>query len=351
VADPHSKSGAAFVAVGIPGPTVDAESAAILRSHPPGAVVLFARNVESAEQLRALTTEVRQLAPGVLLAVDAEGGRVDRLAKVVGAAPAASRLAQLPPSASEAAGEWVGRALRLFDFDLDFAPVVDLDRGLQRNALDGRYLGSGPESVAMRARGFLAGLHRWGIGGCLKHFPGLGGALADTHFGIARIALSAVKLVADWQPFAELAGLARAVMVSHAFYDAYESAELPATLSPAIATGLLRERLGFDGWCVADDLEMGALARWGDLGERAVAAFAAGCDLLPVCSQIGALPEIAARLAAPMLRDRRHVAGERMAAYRGHLERLRAQVAPESVAFGRELAAVREGLAASHGFS
>jgi beta-N-acetylhexosaminidase len=169
-------SAAQVVFVGIPGPRLDAATSAILRAGQPGGVILFKRNVEEAGQLRQLVRDLRNCVPEALLAIDAEGGRVDRLKEIVGPAPAASFLAERPSREASRAGRWVGRALRLFDIDLDFAPVVDLDRGLANNALDQRYLGDNSRAVVARASAFLAGLQSEGVGGCLKHFPGLGGA-------------------------------------------------------------------------------------------------------------------------------------------------------------------------------
>ena len=336
---------AAFAAVGIPGPALDEETRRLLAGNPPGCVVLFARNIEHGEQLEALVDELRQLVPDALLAVDAEGGRVDRLRAIVGGAPAGAALAQLPAERAYDAGHWVGRSLRLFDFDVDLAPVVDLDRGQERNALDGRYLGADPGDVIARARAFLTGLHAAGIAGCLKHFPGLGAAAADTHEGMARIGLSDEELARDHQPFVTLGALAGAIMVAHAVYFTHEPSGRPASLSAPVTTDLLRGRLGFTGLAVADDLEMGALARWGGVPERAEAAFAAGCDLLPFCTQLAALPEVAGRLASPYLAERRRVAAQRLAVYRAHLRSLRKVPRPGPDRRGAELAAVREAFA------
>ncbi len=311
-----------LVWIGLPGTTLDKTTSAFLAEHRPGGIVLFGRNVESAEQLVALVEALRRLLPEAILAVDAEGGRVDRLREVVGAAPAAALLARGPANLAFQAGRWIARSLRLFDLDMDFAPVVDLDRGEEDNALDGRCLGRTPEAVVLHAQAFLRGLHAGGAGGCIKHFPGLGGASQDTHFGAAVVYLPASDLKADLEPFATLAGLAGAVMVAHGIYPAYDGEKRPATLSPPILGGLLRGRLGFDGLAVADDLEMQALDAWGDLPERSQAAFAAGCDVLPVCSRWEALPDVVRRLEDPGLASRRMEAYGRLDRYRHRLRTL-----------------------------
>ncbi len=309
-------SGADVVFVGIPGRELDAGTAALLRAHRPGGVILFQRNVGDAEQLLALVRALRSALPEALLAIDAEGGRVDRLREVVGGAPSAERLGERPSRESQRAGKWVGRALRLFDLDVDFAPVVDLDRGLANNALDQRYFGSTARAVAARASSFLAGLHEEGVGGCLKHFPGLGGAGEDTHHRFSVVALSREELRFDLAPFARLAPEAGAVMVSHAIYPAYDPERRPSTLSPPVIGGLLRTTLGFQGVAFGDDLEMKALDEWGDLPQRCAAALAAGCDVLPVCHTVETLPDIAARLGASGLQPRLEEARSRIAAYR-----------------------------------
>ena len=311
------------VFVGIPGPELDSASAALLAEHRPGGLVLFGRNIKDPEQLNHLVTAIRRVLPDAVLAIDAEGGRVDRLRDVVGAAPAASVLARNPASFSLQAGTWIAQSLRLFDIDVDFAPVVDLDRGETDNALDGRYLGTTPAEVIPRARAILRGLHAGGAGGCLKHFPGLGGAPADTHFKIATIYIPSEALRADLDPFEALGRLAGAIMVGHGIYPGYDAAHRPSTLSPIVIGGLLRGRLGFEGLVFSDDLEMKALDEYGDLGLRSEAAFAAGCDVLLVCHTLEALPDIVARLENPVYEERLREANRRLDIYRQRLRTLR----------------------------
>ncbi len=312
-----------LVFVGIPGPELDRASAALLAAHRPGGVILFKRNIKEIEQLQELVLQVRRVLPEAVLSIDAEGGKVDRLKELVGPAPAASLLARHAPSLSLQAGQWIARALRLFDIDVDFAPVVDLDRGQESNALDDRYLGATPDEIIPRARAFLRGLHTGGAGGCLKHFPGLGGAGEDTHFSMSCIYLPSAELQTDLVPFAALARLAGAVMIAHAIYPAYDNETRPATLSPSIIGGLLRGRLGFEGLAFSDDLEMKALDAWGDLAERSESAFAAGCDVLLLCHTLEALPAVVERLEHPSLAGRLQEAWRRFDTYRQRLSTLR----------------------------
>jgi beta-N-acetylhexosaminidase len=318
------REGARLLVVGVQGTSLTDEERRLLADLRPGGVIVLPRNVgASAEELSALVAELRATVPAALLCVDAEGGRVDRLRRVVAPAPAAAELALRPAVAAGAAGAWIGRALRLFDFDVDFAPVVDLDYGLADNALDRRYLGSLPQAVIPRARAFLRGLHAAGVAGCLKHFPGLGAARADTHREGTVIERSRAELALDLAPFAALAPAAGAVMASHGAYPALDPERRPATLSPPIATALLREELGFRGVLFSDDLEMGALEPWGGVAERPAAALAAGCDALALCHTLAAAGEAAQRLASPRLAVRRAEALARLGAYREHLAGLR----------------------------
>jgi beta-N-acetylhexosaminidase len=337
-----------LVFAGIPGPDLDKTSAALLEEHQPGGVVLLGWNFKTLEQLSELTTAIRRLLPEVVLCIDAEGGRVDRMKEIVGPAPAASLLGKRPASLSYQAGNWIAQAMRLFDFDMDFAPVVDLDRGESNNALDGRYFGADPEAVIGHARAFLRGLHAGGAGGCVKHFPGLGGAGQDTHHEGSVVYLPKDDLQLDLAPFAALAELAGAVMIGHAAYPGYDSSMRPATMSPEILGGLLRGRLCFNGLSVSDDLDMKALGAWGEMPERAAQAFASGCDVLLVCHHLTDLPGVIERLEDPSLDGRREEALARLDVYRQRLSTLRA--ARDHVSFvdpagsGDRLETVREAL-------
>jgi beta-N-acetylhexosaminidase len=241
---------------------------------------------------------------------------------VTGGAPAPWQLAAGSPSLALETGRWLGHAVAIFDIELALGPVVDLDRGEENNALDGRYLGSDPEAVTTRARAFLRGLHTAGVGGCLKHFPGLGGATDDTHLTGSTVYLPKTDLERDLVPFRELADFAGVVMVGHANYPAYDRNGLPATLSPTLLDGLLRRDLGFEGVVLSDDLEMKALEEWGDIAERAATALAAGCDLLLVCHSLDAALAAAERLDVAELAERREAAGARLARLREDLRSL-----------------------------
>lgn len=333
-----------FLFVGLPGPELDRESTRILERVRPGGVILFRRNVRDAESLEALTEELRARLPETFLAVDAEGGAVNRLVDILGPVPSGGELATERPALARRVGRWIGYGMRLFGIDMDLAPVVDLDRGERGNALADRYLGERPPKVISRARAFLDGLHAAGVGGCLKHFPGLGGARADTHEARATVRLSREAMEDDLEPFRALKGLAGAVMVAHAGYPAYDPDARPASLSPSVIQELLRRDLAFDGLVISDDLEMQALEGWGSPAQRAEAAFRAGCDVLLLCHQLEAAQEAVRRLAAPGLAARRASSAERLDAYRRRLLAFRGEGPPRRY----RLETVRERLARVH---
>ena len=316
-----SRAGGLLV-IGTSGLRISKEERSVLRSVQPGGVILFARNVESVDQVREWSRDVKRAAPQALLLVDAEGGRVDRLRALFGSAPSAARLASEPPAQARRAGRWVGSAIRAAGLDIDLAPVVDLDHGAADNALDGRYLGSDPRRVSARGSTFLQGLRAAGVLGCAKHFPGLGGATRDTHHAVAEVGLDLAALEREGEPFRRLLrdGFERpsetAVLVSHAIYPALDGTRLPATLSAPITTRLLRRGYGFRGVVFTDDLEMKALAPWGGLAERCEASLVAGCDALLVCSKWQEAPAIARRLSGAALRSRCAQALTRLERYR-----------------------------------
>jgi beta-N-acetylhexosaminidase len=315
--------GGAVLFLGIEGKALAAREASILRRVRPAGIVLVSRNVGTADELTALTAELGDLLPKAILCLDAEGGKVDRLKGIVGPSPAASELALQPPAAARRAARRIGASLRRFGFALDFAPVVDLDYGLTGNALEQRTFGRTPRAVVARARAFVEGLRSAGVGNCVKHFPGLGAAPADTHLRGATIDLPAARLRRALIPFTDLFAAADAVMVSHAVYPGWGEPVLPATLSPTISHDLLRTRLRYRGVLLSDDLEMGALAELGSLPEIGRKALAAGCDGLLFCRRVEEAPAIARALARPSLDRRLSEASRRIARLGARLRRAR----------------------------
>lgn len=322
--------------VGLAGPALARGEREILEACPPWGVILFRRNLETLDGLERLVAALRELGIEHLL-VDQEGGPVDRLGALVAPAPSLRRASQA--GTARRAGAAAGALLARLGFDVDLAPVVDRGvEGAGALVLGERCAGTDPEEIIRAAGAFLDGLHGQGVGGCLKHFPGLGRAALDTHRALPIVAPDSGEEALDLEPFAALMDRARAVMVSHAAGPDGR----PASLSKRVATGLLRGTLGFSGAALSDDLEMGALDAFGGLPERCARACAAGCDLLLVCRRIeeyqACVEEVERRVPA----KRRAEAAARLDGYAHHLASLRHAAGAPALT----LAAIRGELAA-----
>lgn len=290
----------------------------ILQKYPPWGVILFRRNIESVDQVRSLISEIRRLVGRPRLCVDQEGGPVDRFRDLLG--PSISFRQASEAGLSRRAGQLAGEACAQLGFDIDLAPVVDRRLpGASERVLKDRCASADPGSIARSARQFLEGLHSRGVGGCVKHFPGLGRARLDTHQHLPVLVAEPEEARLDLEPFDGTIEMSWAVMISHAA----GSDRVPASLSRATAHGLLRDRLGFTGAAFSDDLEMGALSAFGELPRRCAAAALAGCDLLFVCSRIEMYPECVETIEREVPPDRRAEAAARLERYSRHLEAIR----------------------------
>jgi len=282
-------------------------------------VILFARNVSSEKQLRGLVADVRRELPSSFLCIDQEGGSVDRFRALTGPSPAFAAAAQAGKAGL--AGALAGEVCAAFGIEWDLAPVVDLSlEGAGRSVLRGRAAAGDPSAVADAAARFLEGLASHGVAGCLKHFPGLGRATVDSHLVLPALPGSERELARDLLPFRDLAKTVPAVMIAHADVGGRER---PASLDRTIATALLRDDVGFRGIAVSDDLEMGALAAFGDLPSRAAAAFEAGCDLLCIGKETSALPDSASAVEALDFAERAREADARLVRFHRSLGDLR----------------------------
>jgi beta-N-acetylhexosaminidase len=287
----------AFLVCGISGCVLDGDEERLLAGLGPGGVILFARNVGTADELRVLVDRVRSLPSQPYVAIDLEGGRVNRLERLIGALPSAASAADSGPAAVRALGEAAGAACAHFGIGVDFAPVVDVASPDGYLGGESRCLGDSPELVVERAREYLAGLERFGVMGCLKHFPGLGTGAVDSHRELPILG-DAVRQ--EVSVFTALAAHSRAVMVAHALAPALGDAIRPASLSDVVVGGL--RGIGC-GPIIADDLEMGALSAFGTLPERAAAALLAGCDQVLVCNALDARSSVVAHLERVADRD------------------------------------------------
>ncbi|AKH42429.1 beta-N-acetylhexosaminidase [Altererythrobacter atlanticus] len=274
---------------GIAGTKLTEEERAFFREADPAGYILFGRNVETREQLRALTDDLRTIhgRERVLISIDQEGGRVARMKPPVWPQfPAGEAFARLwdvaPASAIEAAranAEALGMELADMGITVDYLPLLDVRQEGAHDVIGDRALGGEPMQVAALGRAILEGLARAGVTGCVKHMPGHGRAGADSHKELPTVEASEEELEVDCRPFRTLAG-APIGMSAHVRYTAWD-AENPATLSPFVVGEIIRKKIGFAGLLLTDDIDMEALT--GSVPERAARAIAAGCDIVLNC--------------------------------------------------------------------
>lgn len=318
--DSSRDAAGALLGVGLAGTRLSDVERRVLAERSPFAVVLFARNVESEEQLRELLADVRGAAPvPPLFMIDEEGGRVDRLRSIVPGIPGASDFADCAePATVREFGAAIGALLDSVSIEVNLAPVVDLWREGLSPSLTRRCFGGAPEEVADRAARFIEGMANAGVASCIKHFPGLGLSATDPHYGASVIDMTLEELEAlDLVPYRRLAKVAPSVMVSHGVYPKIDPGALPGTLSEFVSTTMLRGMVGFEGLAIADDMEMHAVSGLASPGEIAVRSIAAGIDLVLFCSRIEEVPAICGRIDEELRRDERFAARVDEARQRG----------------------------------
>jgi beta-N-acetylhexosaminidase len=287
--------------VGIPGPRVDAVARKLVRDLQVGGIILFARNIQAPEQVWELTRDLQREALDatgrpLLIAVDQEGGRVQRLKAPFTIIPPARELGMTrTPEEVELLCRQVGRELALVGINVNLAPVLDVPRSPACPQWDRAY-SSDPDRAARFAlaaiRGYLAG----GVIPVAKHFPGLGDTMADSHEVLPQALSGDAKREADLRPFREVAAAGvPMVMTAHLLVPEWDAQ--PATISAAALQDWLRRRLGFQGVIITDDLEMGGISTSLSVSQGAQAALAAGADLLLICNNWQAAWETAELLA------------------------------------------------------
>ena len=253
-----------------------------------GGVIFFERNCPSPAHVALLIEELQEIAlkkgPGIplLIAIDQEHGPVARIKQGVTPFPSAWDIGQMgDPALALRAAQIIGKEMALLGITMNLAPVADLFLDPANRVIGKRSFGKDPQKVAVMVNAFIAGLQAEGLAACAKHFPGHGATAIDSHQKLPTIERSRIELEqAELIPFQHAieTGVA-AIMPGHLLCPALD-AEQPATFSPSIIQGLLRQQLGFDAVVISDDLCMGALSAWGDIAERGVKAFKAGVDIL-----------------------------------------------------------------------
>ena len=274
---------------GFSGTSLTLDERAFFAEADPAGYILFGRNIENREQLRALTDDLRAIhgRERLLISIDQEGGRVQRMRQPEwDKYPPGGLFAQLwdvaPASAIEAAranAEALALDLAEVGVTVDYLPLLDVRQPGAHDVIGDRALGSEPMQVAALGRAVLDGLARGGVVGCIKHMPGHGRATADSHKELPRVEASEEELERDLEPFRSLAD-APIGMSAHVLYTAWD-AENPGTLSPKVIGEVIRQKIGFAGLLLTDDIDMEALS--GSVAERSAKALAAGCDIALNC--------------------------------------------------------------------
>ncbi len=326
--------------LGLEGPELSVEEQEMLRHPLVGGVILFARNYREPEQVALLAETIHSLRhPHLLVAVDHEGGRVQRFREDFTRLPAVRRLGEIhdgdPARALRLArvtGWLMAAELRAVGVDFSFAPILDLDRGVSGVIGDRAFHGD-PETVASLAHAYIGGMQQAGMEAVGKHFPGHGGVAADSHqeLPVDERPLADIA-AADLLPFERMIhyGLA-GVMPAHVVYSQVDSQ--PAGFSSRWLRDILRNRLGFQGAVFSDDLDMAGAAGAGAPPERARAALMAGCDMVLVCNDrqaavavLNGLPNPAdpvAQLRLARLHGRSHLTPQRLHADPGWRQAVR----------------------------
>lgn len=289
----------------VEGLTLTPADRALLREPAVGGVILFSRNFASPAQLADLVSAVRAVrSPPLLVAVDHEGGRVQRFRDGFSDIPPMRRLGRQydsdPESAlslAKTAGWLIASELRAMDIDLCFAPCVDLDWGVSEIIGD-RAFHSDPQIVAGLASAFCRGLRSAGMAAVAKHFPGHGAVVADSHLQLPVDRRAFGDLLDDMRPYESLIGKRQlaGVMMAHVVYAELDPA--PASFSSYWIQNQLRSQLGYDGAIFGDDLSMKATESFGSMVARAKLALESGCDMIPICND-----RAAAATAVAALRD------------------------------------------------
>src|SRR5437899_3242859 len=282
-----------LIMTGVPGKELDGKTARLFREVKPGAFILFGRNIESAPQLRKLIDDLRDLSEiEPIITIDQEGGRVSRLRLIGNEPPNAQQLRDKGNLALiRRHGDITGRLLRLFGFNLNLCPVLDISFNDDAdNSLRGRCYGKNVAQVVRNAGAFNEAMKGQGIASCGKHFPGYSAATSDAHYQLPRIDRTREQLDRnELVVFREFVDDVDSMMICHGWYPCFESEKTPATLSSRIITDLLRNELVFNGLIMTDDLDMGAILTGYRLDETIRLAIAAGNDLAMICHRI---PEI-----------------------------------------------------------
>lgn len=280
--------------VGFDGTEITPRLTSLLKRLQPAGVILFARNIKSAEQTWRLLRDCQKcVSTPLFTCVDLEGGSVDRFRDLLGPTPSAADVfATGDRKLYRNHGQVIGDNCRVLGFNVDFAPVLDLAFEASRTVLGSRVVSTNPRETITYARDFLAGLRSTSVLGCGKHFPGLGEGKLDSHHALPVIEKPLKKLwPEDLLPYRTLRAQMPMVMIAHAAYPQVTHDRTPASLSKVWITDILRRRIGYRNLIVSDDLEMGGVLAAAPIGEAAVEHIRMGGDMCLVCHREGHVAE------------------------------------------------------------
>ena len=291
------------VIFGLSGLTITAEERAFFTSVAPAGYILFKRNIQDRAQVRALTDDLRAMSGrgDLPILIDQEGGRVARMQPpewpTFPAGPVFDALYEKAPisgiEAARANAAAIALTLAEVGITVDCLPLLDVAQPDTTEAVACRTLGREPLRVAAMGRAILDGLQSGGVVGVVKHMPGHGRAVVDTHYHLPTVTASDAELEMDLAPFIALKN-APMGMTSHIVFQAWDP-DRPATLSPIIVEEIIRKRIGFDGLLMTDDIDMKALS--GSAGDKAAGSIAAGCDIVLDCwARMPEMEDIAGRV-------------------------------------------------------
>jgi len=290
----HASAGQLLL-VGVRGPELGATEAKLLRRVQPGGFILFGRNIKTPVQLRKLIDDLRDVSEiEPIITIDQEGGRVSRLRLIGNEPPNAQQLRDKGDlELIRRHGDITGRLLRLFGFNLDLCPVLDISFDDNAdNSLRGRCYGKTPEEVIKNAEAFNDALRAAGITSCGKHFPGYSAATIDAHYDLPKIDRTRSELdTSELAVFGKISSKVDSMMICHGWYPCFEPTKTPASLSRTIVTDLLRGELRFNGLTMTDDLDMGAILNEYSFADMLRLAFDAGNDLAMICHRIDRVAE------------------------------------------------------------
>jgi len=270
--------------IGLPGKSVDSQTIRLLKTVKPGFIILFTRNIDGPKQVRELVNEVNRILPyKPVFAIDQEGGIVSRFREGFTVSPGAMALSATgDPSNARKAAEILAKEMRAVGIHWNLAPVVDINVNPSNPGIGIRSFGDDPKTVTEFATAFVEGLHRHGVLACLKHFPGKGRVDVDAHLDLPVLELNLEELMEfELVPFQHIPS--ESVMPSHIYLPKLQMRREPASMAEEVLTGLARQRLGYEGVLVADDLLMGGVTNYFSVEEAAIKSLQSGMDVLSVC--------------------------------------------------------------------